>query len=100
MNRNSQRNKARAAEFLAACYTAPLDDTAAAITPFVIPEVVWQGFAPLFETNSPEALVAQYLMPLRRAFPCLERLTDILVGGRSDGTVQGGNAEPHLCHVA
>ena len=36
MNRNSQRNKARAAEFLAACYTAPLDDTAAAAGPAAV----------------------------------------------------------------
>ena len=91
MNRNTQRNKARAAEFLAAGDTAPMNDMAAAIAPFVAPEVAWQGFAPLSETSGPEALVAQYLAPLRRAFPRLERLTHILIGGRSDGTVQGGN---------
>ena len=99
MNRNSQHNKAHAAEFLAACDTAPLNDMAAAIALFVIPDVARPGFAHLSETNSPEALVAEYLTPLRRAFPWLERLTDILVGGRSDGTVQGGNAGPYLCHV-
>ena len=91
MNGNTQRNKARAAEFLAACDTAPMNDMAAAIAPFVAPGVAWQGFAPLSETNGPEAFVAQYLAPLRRAFPRLERLTHILIGGRSDGTVQGGN---------
>lgn len=91
MTSANQRNKARAAAYLAACDTAPCDGLVAAMSPCVSPDVVWQGFAPLTDTKGPEALAAQYLAPLRRAFPRLERLTHILIGGRSDGTVQGGD---------
>jgi hypothetical protein len=95
MSSENQRNKARAVAYLAACDALPLDGLAAMISPFVSAEVFWQGFAPLKDANGPEALAAQYLAPLRRAFPRLERLTHILIGGCSDGTVQGGNDRRH-----
>jgi predicted ester cyclase len=91
MSTDNQRNKARAAEYLATCDAAPLDGIAAAVAQLLSQEVIWQGFTPLTESKGPEALVAQYLTPLRRAFPKLERITHILIGGRSDGTVKGGD---------
>ncbi len=91
MSTENQRNKARAAAYLAACDSTPLDALAEAISPFLAPDVIWQGFAPLKDARGPRALVALYLAPLRRAFPKLKRLTHILIGGCSDGTVQGGN---------
>ena len=83
MSSENQRNKARAAEYLAVCDTAPEAGLVQAIAPYISPECVWQGFRPLKDTEGPDALVAQYLAPLRSAFPKLERITHILSGHRS-----------------
>ena len=91
MSAENQRNKVRATAYLAACDSSPLDALAETISPFLAPDVTWQGFAPLMNAKGPEAIVAGYLAPLRRAFPRLERLTHMLIGGRSNGTVQGGD---------
>ena len=90
MSADNQRNKARAVEFWTACDTAATHELAAAIAPFLAGECLWQGFAPLTETCRAGALAGQYLVPLRSAFPALERQTHILIGGRSDGKVAGG----------
>jgi hypothetical protein len=91
MSSENQRNKARAAGYLAACDEAPLDGLVQATSRYLSPDVIWQGFTPLTDATGPEALVSHYLAPLRRAFPKLERITHILIGGRSDGRVKGGD---------
>ena len=95
MSAANQRNKVRAAAFLAACDAAPLEGLAGAITPFVADDLRWQGFAPLSATTGVGAMVAQYLHPRRSAFPRMERLTHILIGGQSDGHVAGGDDSRH-----
>lgn len=91
MSAESQRNKAKAAVFWASLDAAPLRDIPKVLEGFLSPDAQWQGFAPLRDVTGPAAIANEYLSPLRRAFPKLERLTHILIGGRSDGTVSGGN---------
>lgn len=91
MSTENQRNKANAAAFWAALDAAPEGDLARLAAQFMSPDATWQGFAPLRPVTGPAAMAAEYLVPLKRAFPKLERLTHILIGGRSDGTVRGGD---------
>jgi len=91
MSAENQRNKAKAAVFWASLDAAPLRDIPKVLEGFLAPDAQWQGFAPLRDVTGPTAIADEYLSPLRRAFPKLERLTHILIGGRSDGTASGGN---------
>lgn len=90
MSAENQRNKAAAAAFWAALDAAPAGDLAGVAADFMAPDAPWQGFAPLRDATGPAAMAAEYLSPLRHAFPQMERLTHILIGGRSEGTVAGG----------
>lgn len=91
MSPGNQRNKATAAAFWTAIDAAPEDELFAVAARFMTPDATWQGFAPLRPVSGPQALSAECLVPLKRAFPRLERLTHILIGGRSDGTMRGGD---------
>lgn len=91
MSAANQRNKTTAAAFWAALDAASEGDLGRVASGFMAPDARWQGFAPLPDVTGPDALASEYLLPLRRAFPKLERLTHILIGGQSDGTVTGGN---------
>ena len=91
MSAKNQRNKATAAAFWAALDGATEGELGRVAAQFMAAEARWQGFAPLRDVAGPAAMAAEFLTPLRRAFPRLERLTHILIGGQSDGTVSGGN---------
>lgn len=95
MSAQNQRNKATAAAFWADLDAAPSGDLARVAARFMAPGARWQGFAPLRDVAGPQALAAEYLLPLRQAFPQMERLTHILIGGRSDGSVRGGDDGRH-----
>lgn len=95
MSAENQRNKATAAAFRAALDAAPPADLARIVGEYLAPDARWQGFAPLRDVTGPGALASEYLIPLRGAFPRLERLTHILIGGRSDGGVRGGSDGRH-----
>lgn len=95
MTEANQRNKATAAAFWAALDATSPGDLAQVAGEYMAPDARWQGFAPLRDVTGPEAMAKEYLQPLRQAFPQMERLTHILIGGVSDGTVKGGGDGRH-----
>ena len=95
MSEANQRNKAAARAWWAAsdgAVPAGLDAVAAA---HLSDGVLWQGFAPLDDTTGPAAMVAQYLAPLRRAFPDLRREIHLAMGGVSEGKADGSPDGAH-----
>ena len=90
MSDGNQRNKATVAAFRAAIDAAPDGDPAAVAARVMAADAVWQGYAPLRPVTGPEAFAQDRLGPLKRALPPAERLTHILIAGRSDGRVSGG----------
>ena len=95
MTEVNQRNKAAARAWWGAADAAPLADLSEVALSHLSEDLVWQGFAPLSDTKSAQAMVHQYLRPLREAFPDLTRQIHIAMGGVSDGKADGGADGAH-----
>lgn len=95
MSEINQRNKAVARAWWDAADTAPLDALSSTASNYLADDLIWQGFAPLEDTNDTQALVDQYLHPLRSAFPDLKRQIHIVMGGVSDGKADGASDGAH-----
>ena len=87
MSAANQRNKATARAWWTACDSGgPFPETA---------DLRWQGFAPLGDLEGLDAITADYLEPLRTAFPDLRREIHIAMGGVSDGKADGSDDGAH-----
>ncbi|MEX0286464.1 MAG: ester cyclase [Paracoccaceae bacterium] len=89
MGEVNQRNKSTARTWWDTCDSAPLSDVSSALSTHAAPDLCWQGFAPLANSTGVEALLDQYLRPLRTAFPDLSREIHIAMGGVSQGKADG-----------
>lgn len=70
---------------------SPTDRVHSVIEEHLAPDVVWQGFRPLRDTTGTQDLAQQVYVPLKNGIGDFQRLTHILMGGISDGSVEGGN---------
>ncbi len=90
MSDTNQRNKATARAYWEWADTAPVSALPDSASAHLYDGVVWRGFAPLDDTTGPDAMIAQFLRPLRAAFPDLRREIHIAMGGASNGRADGG----------
>lgn len=89
MSRTNQRHKALAKSWWQASDQTPVPELFDAAAEFLTEDIRWQGFRPLDDTTGRQALVDQYLRPLRKAFADLDREIHIAIGGVSDGKADG-----------
>lgn len=62
-----------------------VDELAATLRAVVHPEIAWHGPHPIDEINGVDGLVAGFWRPLRHAFPDLNRVCDVFIGGEREG---------------
>lgn len=89
MSQLLQEAKARALSYWKAIDAADVGQMQAACRVHLPAVFRWQGPAPYAELTGPDALAAQYLVPLKRAIPDLERQTHIFMAGVSNGRKDG-----------
>lgn len=84
-----QDAKALALAYWAAIDAAAPDGMQTACRAHLLDNFRWQGPAPYNDLDGPDALAAQYLAPLKRAIPDLQRQTHIFMAGVSNGRKDG-----------
>lgn len=75
---------------------APMEELAARLEAVYHPDAHWRGSHPWNEMQGPQAIAQQVWLPLRRAFPDLERRDLIVIGGRYEDRDYVGMVS-HLC---
>ena len=63
---------------------------AAACRELLTPDCQWHAVHPINTLVGPEAVADDFFAPLARAFPDIERRTDLFFGGHWDGLLDGG----------
>jgi hypothetical protein len=87
--RQNRRNKASALAFWQAVDTAQPRDVRRICRDRLAPEFIWRGPAPFAELIGADTYACGYLEPLRRAIVDLRRETHLVLGGASEGKVDG-----------
>ena len=73
-------------------------DSMQTVIPLLDPEWNWKGFDPVNTLDSLEAYQARFRVPFRKAFPSLKREVHLMLGGFSNGRVDGaGDGELWVC---
>ena len=88
-----QDAKALVLAYWAAIDGAPAQDLQAKCHAHLPKGFRWQGPAPYTELHGPDDLAAEYLAPLKRAIPDLQRQTIIFMAGVSNGRKDGTGDE-------
>ncbi|MEM9058103.1 MAG: nuclear transport factor 2 family protein, partial [Pseudomonadota bacterium] len=85
----NQANKRLVYDLWQALDAAPADEAPAILPRFAIDDATWHGPAPLGDMHGNNAYARRYWQPLRDALSGFERETHILMGGRSNGRIDG-----------
>ena len=73
-------------------------DSMQTVIPLLDPEWNWKGFDPVNALDSLEAYQTRFRAPFRKAFPSLKREVHLMLGGFSNGRVDGaGDGELWVC---
>lgn len=79
------QNKRQIASALAELAELPESRIGAGLDRLYAPDAEWRGSHPLNDRNGTAAIAAEVWLPLRRAFPDLERRDSIVLGGSYEG---------------
>lgn len=85
----NQLNKRRVWDFWQALESVQADQLATVARQYMTADITWHGPAPFNHLQGMEAFVAEFWLPLQRAFPGLKRQSHIFMGGTSNGRIDG-----------